>query len=74
MYTWDRETQPELELYTLTNLNSGEEFIVTMDDMKNSIHSELDIIKMLNLRHNDFMLVPMFDNQFKKDYNIATNF
>lgn len=57
MYQFDRISSPELELYTLTNIHSGEEFIVTMADMKQTIHSDSDIIRMLSARHPDFLLV-----------------
>lgn len=57
MYHFDRETSPELNLYTLINLNSGEEYTVTLEDMKSTIYSDFDILKMMSSRHPDFMLV-----------------
>lgn len=74
MLTFDRVTQPELELYTLINLYSGEEYVVTMDDMKNSVYSEDEITKMLSNRHSQFLLVPMFNKLDFPDSGVATNF
>lgn len=74
MYQFDRVTQPELELYTLTNLNSGEEFTVTLQDMKDSIYSEFDVLKMLSSRHPDFMLVKKEREVDFPNAGIAFNF
>ena len=74
MLEFDRITQPELELYTLINLYSGQEHIVTMDDMKNSVYSDAEITKMLSCRHNNFMLIPKFNKLDFPDSGIATNF
>ncbi len=74
MLTFDRVTQPELELYTLINLYSGEEYVVSMGDMKNSIYSDADITKMLSCRHHEFMLVPNFDKLDYPNAGVATNF
>lgn len=72
MLSWERETQPELERYTLQNLHSGEEWIVTMDDMRNSVYSEFEITKMLTRRHSSFILIPL--NDTRTTFGIATNF
>lgn len=61
-------------MYTLINLYSGEEYVVSMCDMKNSVYSDAEITKMLSCRHNEFMLVPKFDKLDFPDAGVATNF
>lgn len=74
MLEFDRITQPELELYTLINLFSGEEYTVTLSDMRSTIYSEGEILKMLSGRHHDFMLVKLTDKLDFPDAGVATNF
>lgn len=55
-YHFDRIVEPEKQLYTLTNIHTGEEYIVSIEDMKQTIYSDLDILKMKTARHPDFIL------------------
>ena len=55
-----RDTQPERELYTLTNLYTGEEYTVTMADMESSEYTSRDIMDMLNNNHSMFSLTKKY--------------